>query len=117
MGLFARLTATRRHARRLARPTHRRARLEPLEERRLLSVTSADQGPEEYALGVGDVQSTLEPPSDAGSDVAQAASQEGPDLVLPPWAFIELPDGRYLSEVVNFNLARLHYEYRAPWTL
>ncbi|HUT92101.1 MAG TPA: S8 family serine peptidase [Thermoguttaceae bacterium] len=119
MGLFARLTATRRHTRRLARPTHRRARLEPLEQRRLLSVSpAADHGPDEYALGVGDdnvgnIQSAWQSPSDAGYDTALAASQEGPDLVLPPWALIELPDGRNLSEIVTMNLARLHYEYEA----
>jgi len=35
------------------------------------------------------------------------------DLALPPWLFIELPNGRNLCGIVNSNLARLHYEYEA----
>jgi len=37
----------------------------------------------------------------------------GPDLVLPPWSFIELPNGRNLCGIVGSNLARLHYDYEA----
>jgi len=35
------------------------------------------------------------------------------DLALPPWLFIELPNGRNLCGIVGSNLARLHYEYEA----
>ena len=87
MGLFARLTATRRHARRLARPTHRRARLEPLEERRLLSVTFFDDGPDQDALGVGDesvggVQPSLEAAIDFEDSLG--AATEGQDWLREP---------------------------------
>jgi hypothetical protein len=109
LDFFARSATSRRRRRAgaAARPTQRRARLEPLEDRRLLSVTSADHGPDEYPLAVrvdnvGDVQSALEGPSDAGSPLsltgeesAQGCFQESfrvgvwtPEMItdVPGWA-------------------------------
>jgi len=88
---FAKSSTARRacRARRAAHPTHRRARLEPLEERTLLSLTSVEQGPDEYPLGVevdsrADVQSTLESPSDAGSSLTSAGEQSAEGWLIEP---------------------------------
>ena len=60
--------------------------------------------------GVGSVYATT--PLTHGDDTGPG-ELEGPELGLPSWMLVELEDGTDLAGVVNWNLARLHYDYES----